>query len=140
MEDHNLYPLAASISSTDMRRCCPLSRTLPSSTERTDRSRAISLMLSVEFLNAKDEVRAATRNWDMPERSSSSSSAMPSEKYSFFGSPLILAKGRTAMEFFGGAGFAGKPCACTAGEARESSNERSTATATSTTVHVAKSA
>ena len=55
---------------------------------------------------------------------------MPSEKYSFFGSPLMFANGRTAIEFFGESEVADADATgvCRTGELRESDNERSAAT------------
>ena len=62
----------------------------------------MSEMFSFLPLKAKDDVRAATSSAGVLAKSLSSSSEMPSEKYSFSGSPLIFAKGSTAMEFFAG--------------------------------------
>ena len=84
-----------------MRMCSPSSRTLPSSTARTLSARAILRMSSFLPLNAKEEVRAATRKFEALERSFRSSSEMPSLKYSFFGSPLMFRKGSTAIEASG---------------------------------------
>ena len=74
-------------------------RTDPSSTWLTFSSRAISLMSRLSPLNWKDEVRAATRNSGTWASTLSSSSEIPSEKYSCSGSEDRLTKGSTAMDF-----------------------------------------
>src|SRR3989441_9680876 len=50
-------------------------------------------------LNANDDVRAATRNAWILVRALMISSAMPSVKYSFSGSALMLTNGSTAIDF-----------------------------------------
>ena len=46
----------------------------------------------------KDEFRPTTKRLDIWERSVMMSSVIPSEKYSCSGSPLMLVKGRTAID------------------------------------------
>ena len=74
-------------------------RTLPSSTVATFSFRAMPPMSSFFPLNAKDEVRAATRSAWILVSALMISSAMPSVKYSFSGSALMLTNGRTAIDF-----------------------------------------
>src|SRR5689334_21217316 len=82
-----------------MRRRLPILRTPPSRTVETFSLRPISPMSSFFPLNANDEVRDATRSDWIRESALMISSAMPSAKYSFSGSALMLANGRTATDF-----------------------------------------
>ena len=54
----------------------------------------------------KLELRAITKSQRIRERAVMISSTMPSAKYSCSGSPLILAKGRTAIDGLSGSGNA----------------------------------
>src|ERR1017187_5809943 len=54
-------------------------------------------------LKENEEVLAATCSCSRRESELRSSSLMPSEKYSCFGSPLMFTNGSTAMEGAGGA-------------------------------------
>ena len=82
-----------------MRMRLPDLRTLPSSTELTFKTLPISLTLVFLPLNEKAEVRAATFRSSILASALRSSSANPSQKYSFSASLLMLANGNTAMEF-----------------------------------------
>ncbi len=90
------------------------SRTLPSRTVRTRRTRAISRMSSFLSRKAKEEVRAATTRSGTLARSLSNSSDMPSLKYALSGSPLRLVKGSTAIEA-GGTDATGSDSGCGVG-------------------------
>jgi hypothetical protein len=57
-------------------------------------------------LKAKEELRAMTKSCDSFDKAVMISSEIPSAKYSCSMSPLILAKGNTAMEGLSG-GFGG---------------------------------
>src|SRR5262245_47697185 len=81
-----------------MRRRLPDFRTLPSSTVFTFSALPISLMLVFLPLNEKVDVRAATFKSSIFDSAFSSSSANPSQKYSFSGSALMLTNGSTAIE------------------------------------------
>src|SRR5438093_1645890 len=59
----------------------------------------MSLTFAFLPLNEKAEVRAATFKSSIFARALSSSSARPSQKYSFSGSALMFVNGSTAMEF-----------------------------------------
>src|SRR6516164_2104510 len=137
-----------------MRIVLPERRTLPSSTAPTFNFRAM-VPISVSLpLNEKADVRAATCSSLMRERSLSSSSESPSEKYSCSLSPLMFTKGSTAIECGGGlkaaavAGAAATVCAGSAaggvggGACRETENLSTAmyATATATSAPIADSA
>ena len=81
-----------------MRTFSPDLRTLPSSTEATRSARAISAIGVSLPLYEKLEVRAITRSFGTLASRFSSSSVMPSEKYSFDFSSLMFTNGSTAME------------------------------------------
>ena len=81
-----------------MRNLSPDLRTLPSSTLATLSLRAISAMSTSLPLNENDEVRAMTRSSGTCARRLSSSSEMPSAKYSCSLSALMFTKGSTAIE------------------------------------------
>ena len=81
-----------------MRRRLPDFLTLPSSTLLTCRARPISSTLAFLALNENEEVRAATFKFSIFASALSSSSANPSQKYSFSGSVLMFANGSTAIE------------------------------------------
>ena len=81
-----------------MRNVSPDLRTLPSSTFATLSLRAISAMSTSLPLNENDEVRAMTRSSGTCARRLSSSSEMPSAKYSCSLSALMFTKGSTAIE------------------------------------------
>src|SRR5437016_5209875 len=76
-------------------------RTEPSSTCATCSVRAISGMPVSLPLNANDEVRAVTCNCGIFASRFSSSSEIPSEKYSFALPSLMSTNGSTAMLFSG---------------------------------------
>ena len=80
-----------------MRTRSPPRRTLPSTTRSTPSRAPISASSTARPLNAKDDVRAATRRPGRPVSVWMSSSVMPSLKYSSSGSPLVFANGSTAM-------------------------------------------
>src|SRR6185295_11826085 len=61
--------------------------------------RPMSRISSVFPLKTKADVRDATRNDWILVRALMISSAIPSVKYSLFGSGLMLTKGRTATDF-----------------------------------------
>ncbi len=82
-----------------IRSLLPILRTLPSSTVDTLSFLPISPMSSFLPLKANEEVRDATRSAWIFDRALMISSAMPSVKYSFSGSLLMLAKGSTATDF-----------------------------------------
>src|SRR3984885_1687550 len=77
-------------------------RTLPSRTAPTFSLRAIVPMSVFAPLNENAEVRAATCNSLISASELRSSSVSPSEKYSCSLSPLMFAKGSTAIECGGG--------------------------------------
>ncbi len=81
-----------------MRTRLPALRTLPSSTLVTFSWLAMSGMLALLPLKANEEVREATCRPSTLTSRLSSSSAMPSEKYSWAGSSLMLTNGSTAIE------------------------------------------
>src|SRR5258706_1870242 len=81
-----------------MRSRLPDFLTLPSSTLLTCRARPISSTLTFLPLNENEDVRAATFKFSIFASAFSSSSASPSQKYSFSGSVLIFANGSTAIE------------------------------------------
>src|SRR5882672_12966248 len=81
-----------------MRSRLPDFLTLPSSTLLTCRARPISSTLAFLPLNENEEVRAATFKFSIFASALSSSSASPSQKYSFSGSVLMFANGSTAIE------------------------------------------
>src|SRR5467141_2749432 len=81
-----------------MRSRLPDFLTLPSSTLLTCRARPISSTLTFLALNENEEVRAATFKFSIFASALSSSSARPSQKYSFSGSALMFANGSTAIE------------------------------------------
>ena len=81
-----------------MRTLSPDLRTLPSSTFATLSLRAISAMSTSLPLNENDDVRAMTRSSGTCASRLSSSSEMPSAKYSCSLSALMFTKGSTAME------------------------------------------
>ena len=76
----------------------PILRTLPSRTADTSSRLPIALMSSVVPLKAKVDVRDATPSDLIFESALMISSAMPSVKYSFSGSLLVLVKGSTAID------------------------------------------
>jgi len=76
----------------------PARRTLPSSTDATPRSSAISRTLFVVSLYRMTDVRLITLSPSTGASTVRISSVIPSLKYSFSGSALRLAKGRTAIE------------------------------------------
>ena len=80
-----------------MRTRFPTLRTLPSSTELTPSFSPICRTSTSLPLKAKEEVREATWMPGTLARALMISSVMPSLKYSFSGSALMLASGRTAM-------------------------------------------
>ena len=82
-----------------MRSLFPIFRTLPSSTVDTFSLRPMSRMSSLLPLNAKDDVREATRSDWILVSALMISSAMPSVKYSLFDSALMSANGSTATDF-----------------------------------------
>src|SRR6267378_639144 len=81
-----------------MRSRLPDFLTLPSSTLLTCRARPISSTLTFLALNENEDVRAATFKFSIFASALSSSSASPSQKYSFSGSVLMFANGSTAIE------------------------------------------
>src|SRR5258705_12740196 len=81
-----------------MRSRLPDFLTLPSSTLLTCRARPISSTLAFLDLNENEDVRAATFKFSIFASALSSSSASPSQKYSFSGSVLMFANGSTAIE------------------------------------------
>src|SRR5712671_1705855 len=81
-----------------MRSRLPDFLTLPSSTLLTCRAQPISSTLTFLPLNENEEVRAATFKFSIFASALSSSSASPSQKYSFSGSVLMFANGSTAIE------------------------------------------
>ena len=82
-----------------MRTRFPALRTLPSSTAPTFSVRPISRTSSCFPLKTKDDVRAVTIRSSNLTRALRISSVIPSVKYSFSGSELMLTKGSTAMDF-----------------------------------------
>src|SRR6266404_5988336 len=81
-----------------MRSRLPDFLTLPSSTLLTCRARPILSTLAFLALNENEDVRAATFKFSIFASALSSSSASPSQKYSFSGSALMFANGSTAIE------------------------------------------
>ena len=77
----------------------PALRTLPSKTVFTFSLRSIPPMSSFFPLNANDDVRDATRSGFTLVKVLMISSAIPSLKYSFSGSLLMLTNASTAMLF-----------------------------------------
>src|SRR5215470_2119773 len=79
--------------------------------------RAVPISLTFRFLplNENEEVRAATFKSSIFASAFSSSSANPSQKYSFSASALMLTKGRTAIE--------GLPASCDVGSSPLRDNE-----------------
>ena len=104
--DQSWNPSLALTSCTSMRTVSSCLRTPPSSIVETLRRRAISRTSSLRPLKANADVRAATRRPSTRASWLRTSSERPSEKYSFAGSSLRLANGRTAIEC-SGAGEAG---------------------------------
>jgi len=87
------------------------------------RSASAILATSCVFpLKKKEEVRAGTRRPGTWARAFRISSERPSEKYSFSGSPLMLTKGRTAME--GPAVATGEACTGAEPPSEEGAAER----------------
>jgi hypothetical protein len=80
-----------------MRTRFPTLRTLPSSTEVTPSFSPICRTSTSLPLKAKEEVREATWMPGTLARALMISSVIPSLKYSFSGSALMLARGRTAI-------------------------------------------
>ena len=87
-----------------MRTRFPTFRTLPSSTELTPSFSPISRTSTSLPLKAKQDVREATCMPGTLARALMISSVIPSLKYSFSGSALMFASGRTAMALAAGAG------------------------------------
>src|SRR5262245_49306070 len=85
-----------------MRTRLPALATLPSRTAPTLSCEPIVRTSSFLPLKANDEVRAATRRPDTLDSAVIKSSEMPSLKYSFSLSELMLTKGNTATDFFCG--------------------------------------
>src|SRR6266852_6255884 len=85
-----------------MRTRLPALLTLPSSTAPTCSCAPILSMGSFLPLKANDDVRAATCKPDTLDSAVIKSSVMPSLKYSFSLSELILTNGNTATDFFEG--------------------------------------
>src|SRR4030095_1619978 len=81
-----------------MRRRLPDFLTLPSKIDLTFKACPISLTFAFLPLKEKEEVRAATFRSLIFANALRSSSARPSQKYSFSGSALMLAKGNTAID------------------------------------------
>ena len=81
----------------------PTLRTLPVSTEATPSFSPTWRMSTCLPLKEKQEVREATCNPGTLERAPMISSVIPSLKYSFSGSALMLARGSTAMALAAGA-------------------------------------
>ena len=73
-------------------------RTLPSRMVFGLSARPISLMFTCLLLKAKADVRAATLRPSIFAKAFSSSSARPSQKYSFSGSALMFLNGSTAID------------------------------------------
>src|SRR6266851_4075906 len=110
---HRCAPFAASINCAVMRTRPPALRTEPSSTYRTPSSRPTCFTSIPWPLYVKLELRAMTKSQRMRESAVMISSTMPSAKYSCSGSPLILAKGSTAIDGLSGSGSAGGSAAPT---------------------------
>ena len=83
----------------------PTLRTLPSSTEVTPSFSPISRTSACLPLKAKEEVREATCTPGTLASALMISSVIPSLKYSFSGSALMLVSGRTAIALTGGVLF-----------------------------------
>ena len=81
----------------------PAFRTLPSSTVRTPSFSPTARRSSCFPLNAKHDVRAATRRPPCCTRTLMISSVIPSAKYSSSATGLMLANGRTAIDGAAGA-------------------------------------
>ena len=75
-----------------MRTCSPCLRTLPSSRFATPSRSPIVRLSSFVFLKRNDDVRPMILRSGMRASTEISSSDRPSEKYSFDGSPLVLAE------------------------------------------------
>src|SRR5215831_10113770 len=84
----------------------PALRTEPSSTYRTPSSHPTCFTSTAWPLYVKLELRAMTNSQRMRLSAVMISSTMPSAKYSCSGSPLILAKGSTAIDGLSGSGGA----------------------------------
>src|SRR4051812_28789578 len=97
--DHRWYPSATLINCAVMRSLSPDRCTLPSSTADTFSNSPILRMSSFFPLNAHADVRAGTRNPGTFASPLSTSSVMPSLKYSFSLSPLMFTNGSTATDF-----------------------------------------
>ena len=82
-----------------MRSRSPALRTLPSRIVPACSSRPISAMLLPVSLYCMIEVRAITVRSCSRDSLEISSSVMPSEKYSFSASALMLTNGSTAMRY-----------------------------------------
>ena len=76
----------------------PALRTLPSSTARTESSRATSRLSTARSLNWKDPERDATRNPRTPASALMISSAAPSQKYPWSRPGLMSANASTATD------------------------------------------
>ena len=96
--DQTWHPLAASISCTVMRRRLPSRWTPPSSTVETPSCRAISRTSSGRPLKANADVRATTRQPGSCARPLVSSSARPSQKYSWSCPGAMSTNGSTTIE------------------------------------------
>ena len=99
--------VAASINCPVTRTRLPARRMEPSRTYRTPSCSPISFTFTALPLNTKLEFRAMTNSHRMRESAVRRSSVMPSEKYSSSTLPLMLMKGRTAMEGLSGSGGLG---------------------------------
>ena len=98
VSDQSWYPSAALISCAAIRNRSPALRTLPSSTVPTLRRAATSRTSVCAPLNAKADIRAATRRPETFASAPISSSVIPSLTYSVSGSGPRLTNGSTAME------------------------------------------
>src|SRR6516225_1276544 len=87
-----------------MRTRFPPLRTEPSRTYRTPNSRPTCFTSTAWPLYVKLELRAMTKSQRIRESAVIISSTMPSAKYSCSGSPLMLAKGNTAIDGLSGRG------------------------------------
>ena len=85
-------------SCTETRSRSPARRTLPSRTAPTPSRSPIARTSAPEARNWNEEVREATRTPRMRARAAISSSARPSQKYSWSRAGLRSANGRTAIE------------------------------------------
>src|SRR5687767_10389208 len=93
--DQSWYPSTALISWAVMRKLFPAFLTLPSSTVFTFSRLPTSRISSDDDLNLKDDVLEATCRLGKHARLLISSSARPSQKYSWSLSGLISRNGRT---------------------------------------------